>query len=39
VVGIDDLPVHTIGRANGKLRPELDLNGLCSLLRKPSQIT
>jgi hypothetical protein len=34
VLGISDLPVHKVGKANGKLRTELDLHGLCSLLKE-----
>jgi crossover junction endodeoxyribonuclease RuvC len=33
-IEIGDLPMHTIAKANGKLRTELDLHGLCSLLRE-----
>jgi crossover junction endodeoxyribonuclease RuvC len=40
VLEIDDLPAHTIGKANGKLHTELDLHGFCDVLRKsqPDQV-
>jgi crossover junction endodeoxyribonuclease RuvC len=34
VTGIGDLPTHTVGRANGKLKLELDAHGLHALLRE-----
>jgi crossover junction endodeoxyribonuclease RuvC len=41
VIGIGDLPTHIVGKANGKLRIELDLHGFCNVLRecKPDQVT
>jgi hypothetical protein len=34
VVGLGDLPTHTVARANGRLKLELDLHSLCQLLRE-----
>jgi crossover junction endodeoxyribonuclease RuvC len=34
VIGIGDLPTHSVGKANRKLRTELDLHTLCSTLRE-----
>jgi crossover junction endodeoxyribonuclease RuvC len=34
VIGIGDLPVFAVAKANRKLRTELDIHGLCSLLRE-----
>jgi crossover junction endodeoxyribonuclease RuvC len=34
VVGIGDLPTHTVARANGRLKVELDSHGFAQLLRE-----
>jgi crossover junction endodeoxyribonuclease RuvC len=34
VLLLADLPVHSIGKANGKLRTELDIHGLAALIKE-----